>query len=76
MANQPSMAPTRKLATMLVGVPALMALIDPFVREVWPQVAPAVLTGESATAFVAALLATVVSGVMAYFVPDAPNVPS
>lgn len=75
MATQPTSAPTRKLATMLIGVPALYTLLGPAAAEWWPQVAPAAMAGEAFTALVSAVPAVILTGIVAYFVPDAPNVP-
>lgn len=74
IAKQAGFAPTRKLATMLVGTPALYSLVGPAVEEFWPQVAPAALTGPAFTAFISAAAAAAIAGIAAYFVPDAPNV--
>ena len=76
-ATQAGLAPTRKLTTMLIGVPALTLLLGPAVAEVWPQIAPVWATGAAVTALVTTLPGVIISGVLAYFgVPDKPNVPS
>lgn len=76
MAEQTSSAPTRKLTTMLIGVPALYAMIGPAISESWPQIAPAAFAGEAMTALVSAIIVAALTGLVAYFVPDAPNVPT
>ena len=68
--TQPSRAPTNKALAMFGGTVALAPFIGPAVAEVWPLVAPAALAGPMMTDAVAALLAAVLSLVLAYFVPD------
>jgi len=74
-ATQPDSWPTRKLATVVVGAPTIYALLGDAVTEVWPQLAPTALAGEAVTAFVAMTASTVLAGVVAYLVPDRPNIP-
>lgn len=74
LANQPSARPTNKALTMFGGVIITTPMVSPFVSEVWPQVAPAFLSGPAATDAVAAILAGALSLGLAYFVPDRANV--
>ena len=68
--RQPDRIPTNKALTMAGGIPALSVIIGPAVAEVWPQIAPAALSGPAMTDFVAAALAGLASLALAYFVPD------
>jgi hypothetical protein len=61
---------------MLIGVPAFTMLITPAMTEWWPQIAPVGMGGPAFTALVGALPVVFLSGLVAYFVPDAPNVPT
>jgi hypothetical protein len=61
---------------MIIGVPALYALFGPAVTEAWPQLVPAALAGPAMTALISALPAVLVTAIVAYYVPDAPNIPT
>ena len=68
--RQPDRIPTNKVLAMFGGTAALAPIIGPAVAEVWPQIAPAALSGPAMTDFVAAALAGLASLALAYFVPD------
>jgi hypothetical protein len=61
---------------MIIGVPALYALFGPAVTEAWPQLVNPAFAGPAMTALVSAIPVVLVSAAIAYFVPDAPNIPS
>lgn len=68
--RQPSAAPTNKVLTMFGGNIALLPLVQPFVAEVWPLIAPAAISGPAATNMLTAVLTGIAAVVIAYFVPD------
>jgi hypothetical protein len=70
MARQKTSMPTNKLAVgssiaALVGTQA-----SPLVAEIWPQIAPAMLSGPAVTETVAALMALLAGILAGWFVPD------
>lgn len=75
-ARQTSSLPTRKAATVALGAPTLIALMKNAVTEVWPSIVPAVFAGEHVTAFVSYAIPAACALVIAWFIPDAPNVPT
>jgi hypothetical protein len=68
--KQPDALPTNKL-TVGASVAAIVGTqASPLVAEVWPQIAPAVLSGPAATETIAALFALLAGLVVGWFVPD------
>ena len=74
MAVQTSAAPTRKMTTLLIGIPLLQSQIGPGITESWPQIVPTAFAGPAFTALVSAAVSAALVGLIAYFVPDGPNV--
>ncbi len=68
--TQPDAWPTNKALVSAGSTAAILTLIDPAVREVWPQIAPAFLTGQAMTALVAAATAVAGGLALAWLVPD------
>lgn len=75
-AKQSSMLPTRKLSFGVPIASVLTVYAQPSVAELWPQVAPAIASGPAVTNLVSAAFGAVLGIAVAYWVPDAPNVPS
>ena len=72
--KEPSAMPNNKLlASFGTGVVSLPFIL-PAVSEVWPQIAPAFLSGPSMTTAVAAIISGLVSLAMAWFVRNRPNI--
>lgn len=74
-AEQPDAKPTNKLVVGVGGSVTIFPVAYAAVAEVWPQIAPAALAGEAATAFVAVLFSAAMAFGAAYFVRDRTNVP-
>lgn len=74
LAKQPTARPTNKTLTMFGGFVVTTPMVAPVVNEVWPQIAPAVLAGPAFTDAMAAIVAGALSLILAWFVPDRPNV--
>ena len=53
-ATQPTNMPTNKTLTMAGGTILFTPLIRPAVAEVWPQIAPAAMSGDAMTALLIA----------------------
>lgn len=68
--RQPSAMPTNKVLTMAGSMPVTLALVSPAVQEVWPQIAPAVLSGPAMTDAMAGIAAALIGMALAWFVPD------
>ncbi len=75
MEHQPDALPTNKALVASGTTALLLTLIDPAVREVWPQIAPAVLTGDAFTALVAGACAVLGGLALAWVVPDRAGTP-
>jgi hypothetical protein len=75
-AKQTSALPTRKLTVGSAVATGVTLYMEPVVSEVWPQIAPALLAGPSATQAVAFAFGMGAALLIAYWVPDAPNVPT
>lgn len=75
LARQPSPLPTNKALTVAALAPALALYVEPVAAELWPQIAPTILTGPETTAAVAWLLSALASLAVAWWVPDQANVP-
>ena len=75
LADQGRPQPTNKVLAV-AGVMGLFSVYaEPVVSEVWPQIVPPVLAGQSVTSLVAALASMFVGMAAAYWVPDRANVP-
>ncbi len=68
--TQPDAWPTNKAMIGSTSTAVILTLIDPAVHEVWPQLAPAFLTGDAMTALVAATCAVLGGLGLAWLVPD------
>lgn len=73
--KQPDNLPTNKLAVGSSVAVLIYAQAEPVVAEVWPQIAPAVLSGPAATAFVAGGVAILASWAIGWWVPDRAGAP-
>lgn len=74
MARQISALPTNKLAVGATVAAIIGTQSGPLVTEIWPQIAPAVLSGPVMTDTLAMLVAMIGGVVVGWFVPDRPNV--
>jgi hypothetical protein len=74
-ADQVSWRPTNKLSIGAAVAPIAALNAEPAVAEVWPQIAPAILSGPAVTTAMAAICGAFAGVLAAYWVPDAPNVP-
>lgn len=68
--RQPDNLPTNKAATVAAIAPLVALYAEPVAREIWPQVAPAMLAGPAMTTAVAALIGALAGLVVAWWVPD------
>lgn len=75
LATQPSSLPTHKLAVGATLAALVSTYAGPVVAEVWPQVMPAAFAGPAVTGLVQALVGMLAALAVAYWVPDAANVP-
>ncbi len=68
--KQPSAMPTNKLMVGTTVATIVGTQLSPAVAEVWPAIAPAVLSGPSVTDLIAAVV-TLIAGLAAgWIVPD------
>jgi uncharacterized protein YjeT (DUF2065 family) len=73
MARQTSALPTNKLAAGATVTAIVGTQLSPAVAEVWPQIAPAMLSGPAMTQLVAGVVALVAGLAVGWFVPDRPQ---
>jgi hypothetical protein len=74
--HQPDALPTNK-ATVSGAIASLVAVnAEPVVAEVWPQIAPSLLSGPAMTAFLAALAGLMAGLAVAWWVPDRAGTPN
>lgn len=74
LAKQVSRLPTNKLAVGTTVSAIVGTQAGPLVQEVWPQIAPAVLSGPVMTETMAMIVALLAGMIVGWFVPDATNV--
>ena len=74
LAKQKSVMPTNKLAVGSAVTAIVGTQLSPAVAEVWPQIAPAMLSGPAFTEMISAIVALLAGLAVGWFVPDAPNV--
>ena len=70
LAKQPSAMPTNKLAVGSAVTAIVGTQLSPAVAEVWPQIAPAILSGPAMTEIISAVAALLAGLAVGWFVPD------
>lgn len=73
--KQPDNLPTNKLAVGSSLAVLVYAHAEPVAAEVWPELAPAMLSGPAATSFVAGMVAVLASWAVGWWIPDRAGVP-
>lgn len=68
--KQPDSWPTNKGTVAAAVASVFTVYTQPAVAEIWPQVAPVVLSGDAVTGMTSALAGTVIGLVAAWWVPD------
>ena len=68
--KQPDALPTNKATVVSVLAPVIALNLEPLVAEVWPHIAPALLSGPAATTAIAAIAGALAGLAAAWWVPD------
>jgi hypothetical protein len=68
--KQPDNLPTNKAAVAGIIAPLIAINAEPVVAEIWPQIAPAMLSGPAVTTALAALCGALAGLAVAWWVPD------